>query len=131
METLTARDVMSGPVLSVRADLTLKEVSTRLSEAGISGAPVVDDAGSLLGVVSQADLARTLGEGGGGGGGPELTVRRIMTPVADTVSEDATVPEIARIMVANQYHRLVVIRREEPVGIVSSMDLLKLIAELY
>ena len=131
METLTARDVMSGPVLSVRADLTLKEVSTRLSEAGISGAPVVDDAGSLLGVVSQADLARTLGEGGGGGGGPELTVRRIMTPVADTVSEDATVPEIARIMVANQYHRLVVTRREEPVGIVSSMDLLKLIAELY
>ena len=131
METLTARDVMSGPVLSVRADLTLKEVSTRLSEAGISGAPVVDDAGSLLGVVSQADLARTLGEGGGAAGGPELTVRRIMTPVADTVSEDATVPEIARIMVANQYHRLVVTRREEPVGIVSSMDLLKLIAELY
>ena len=131
METLTARDVMSGPVLSVRADLTLKEVSTRLSEAGISGAPVVDDAGSLLGVVSQADLARTLGEGGGAGGGSELTVRRIMTPVADTVSEDATVPELARIMVANQYHRLVVTRQEEPVGIVSSMDLLKLIAELY
>ncbi len=128
MEALTARDVMSGPVLSVREDLSLKEVSSRLSEAGISGAPVVDAAGSLLGVVSLADLARTVGEGGEGADG--LTVRRIMTPIADTVSEDTPVPEIARIMLDNQYHRLVVTRRQEPVGIVSSMDLLKLIAEL-
>lgn len=130
MEALTARDVMSGPVVAVREDLTLAQVSSRLTEAGISGAPVVDAAGSLLGVVSLADLARTMGEGRGTES-PELTVRRIMTPLADTVSEDTTVPEIARIMVANQYHRLVVTRREEPVGIVSSMDLLKLIAELY
>ncbi len=129
MEALTARDVMSGPVLSVREDLSLKEVSSRLSEAGISGAPVVDAAGSLLGVVSLADLARTVGEGTAGGG-EALTVRRIMSPIADTVSEQTPVPEIARIMVANQYHRLVVTRRQEPVGIVSSMDLLRLIAEL-
>ena len=90
METLTARDVMSGPVLSVRADLSLQEVSTRLSEAGISGAPVVDDAGSLLGVVSQADLARTVGESGATGS--QLTVRRIMTPIADTVAVEMIGP---------------------------------------
>ena len=59
METLTARDVMSGPVLSVRADLTLKEVSTRLSEAGISGAPVVDDAGMEAGMAT----VKVLGSG--------------------------------------------------------------------
>ena len=128
MQSLTAKDVMSETVLTVRDDLTLRQAAEMLAENEISGAPVLDDEGSLLGVVSVSDVARSLGDPGAQR--PELEVRQIMTPGADTVSEDASVPDIARIMTANKYHRMVVTRREKPVGIVSSMDLLRLIAEL-
>ncbi len=121
MKDLKARDVMSGTVLTVRDDVTLEQVAAVLAENEISGAPVEDDEGSLLGVVSVTDVNRSAAE-------PRLTVRQIMTPVADTVSEETPVAEIARIMVANHYHRVIVTRREKPVGVVSSMDLLKLIA---
>ncbi len=114
---------MSETVVTVREDLTLQQVAEVLAENGISGAPVEDDEGTLLGVVSVTDVNRSLSE-------PRLAVRQIMTPIADTVSEETAVPEIARIMVASDYHRMVVTRREKPVGIVSSMDLLKLIADL-
>ena len=129
MESLTAKDVMSATVLTVRDDLTVRQVAEVLDENEISGAPVLDDEGSLLGVVSLRDVARSLDDPAAGDR-PELTVRRIMTPIADTVTEEVPVPEIARIMVANKYHRMVVTRREKPVGIVSSMDLLRLIADL-
>ena len=133
MEALTAKDVMSVPVMAVRENITLEEVCSRLSSAGVSGAPVVDEAGNLLGVVSLADVVHALGENGRvrTESGSELTVRRMMTPMAETIAEDATIPDIARLMVANQYHRLVVVRRHRPVGMVSSMDILKLIAEMY
>ncbi|MCP4201780.1 MAG: CBS domain-containing protein [bacterium] len=123
MRQQTAKDVMSETVVTVRDDLTLWQVSEILAEHKISGAPVEDDEGSLLGVVSVTDVNRSAAE-------PQLKARQIMTPIADTVSEETTVPEIARIMVGNHYHRVIVTRREKPVGIVSSMDLLKLVAEL-
>ena len=131
MKSLTAKDVMSATVLTVRDDLKLSRVAEVLAENEISGAPVLDDQGSLLGVVSLRDVARSMDDPAGDGGArPELSVRQIMTPIADTVPESMPVPEIAQIMVANGYHRMVVTRREQPVGIVSSMDLLRLIAEL-
>ena len=128
MKSLRAKDVMSRAVVTVRDDLTLRQVAKRLAGHEISGAPVLDDEGSLLGVVSLSDVARSLGDPADGDQ-PELTVRQIMTPIADTVPEDAPVSEIARVMIANKYHRMVVTRQEKPVGIVSSMDLLRLLAE--
>ena len=123
MKELRAKDVMSRAVITVRDDLTVWQLAEVLAEREISGAPVEDDEGSLLGVVSVTDVNRSAAQ-------PELQVRQIMTPIADTVAEDTPVPEIARMMVAHHYHRMVVTRRERPVGIVSSMDLLKLIAAL-
>ena len=64
---------------------------------------MLDAAGSLLGVISLTDVARTLGSGGGSR--EALSVRQIMTPIADTVPEDMSVPEMARIMAGNRHHR--------------------------
>ena len=132
LASLTARDVMSETVLALSDDLALEDAAAHLSEHEISGAPVLDAAGSLLGVISQTDVVRTLSglndDDGERRAAARLTVRQVMTPIADTVAEDATVPEMAKIMVAHHYHRLVVARGERPVGIVSSMDLLEVLA---
>ena len=51
-----ARDVMVSPVITVRSSATVKEVAELLLEKRISAAPVVDDQGKLVGIVSEGDL---------------------------------------------------------------------------
>ena len=53
---LTVRDVMTRPVKTVGPDMPLKEVARLLIDSGVSGAPVVDLRGEVLGVVSEADF---------------------------------------------------------------------------
>jgi CBS domain-containing protein len=57
-----------------------------------------------------------------------VTVRDVMTPVIHQVPVTASVAEAARIMVDQHIHRLVVTQGKEPVGIITSMDLLRVVA---
>jgi CBS domain-containing protein len=153
MRSLLARDVMIDPVLTVRPDMTVRELATFLTENQISGAPVVNPTGRLVGVVSVTDIAETYSEGeermgteGGsrhswrGAANPEdmrgmhvegggLLVRDIMTPAAFSVQEDTPASELARTMIAGRIHRLLVVREHRVVGIVTSLDLLRILSE--
>ena len=53
---MRARDVMTTDVITVDPDTTVQALATLLAERGISGAPVVDAGGRLVGVVSEGDL---------------------------------------------------------------------------
>lgn len=154
--TLTARDVMNVDVLTVQADCTVRELVAFLSLHQISGAPVTDRDGKLVGVVSVTDVAQSDVER------PDLVVDRsnpgaavrewqqlmnpedllqlhvenddllvgdIMTPAVYTVPEDTPVAKIAEMMVAGHIHRLFVTRQRRVVGIVTSLDLVKLLKE--
>lgn len=55
---MKARDVMVSPVITVKPNASVKEVAQRLLEHHISALPVVDDAGKLVGIVSESDLMR-------------------------------------------------------------------------
>jgi CBS domain-containing protein len=139
MKTL-ARDVMVSPVLSVRENHTVHELVAFLTANSISGAPVLDARGKLVGVVSVADIAEdetslprpprsgshVHGPKRGGGGGARH-VSDIMTPTFFTVPDDTPASEIAKTMVAGRIHRLLVTRNGRIVGIVSALDLLKLL----
>lgn len=149
---LRARDVMTEDVITVGADLTVGELADRLIGNEISGAPVVDEHGALVGVVSVVDVVRQRsGETGvmGDQGNPEfyvrgwedqyaveefrklrvqeghLTVRDVMTPAVFTVEEDDLLVDVARTLVDGHIHRVVVTRGREVVGIVTSLDLLR------
>lgn len=154
MQGLTAKDVMNRNVLTVRADLTVRELAAFLIENQISGAPVIDLAGRLVGVVSVTDVAQNDAErpdlvddrsspvvrGWEGRMNPEdlrslhiesddLLVRDIMTPTVFTVPAETAVAKIARTMVAGRIHRVLVTSRGRVVGIVTSLDLVGLLAE--
>jgi CBS domain-containing protein len=145
-----ARDVMVSPVLTIREDSTVPELATFLTENSISGAPVLDARGKLVGVVSVTDIAEDetssslRPESGFHTHGWEgrlnredlsdlrisdgaRQVRDIMTPTFFTIPDDTPVPEIAKTMVAGRIHRLLVTRKSQIVGIVSALDLLKLL----
>jgi CBS domain-containing protein len=62
MRLITAADLMNPRVLTVREDLTVRELANVLVENEISGAPVEDRSGKLVGVVSLTDIAEALAE---------------------------------------------------------------------
>lgn len=155
MNAVTAKDVMNTQVLTVRMDQTVRELAAFLIENQISGAPVVDQVGHLVGVVSLTDVAQNDAErpdlvddrssptmavrGWEERMNPEdvrplhiesddLLVRDIMTPTIYTVPEDTPVAKIARTMVAGRIHRLLVTKGPAVVGIVTSLDLVGLLA---
>jgi CBS domain-containing protein len=154
MRPITAADLMNPKVLAVRDDLTLRELAAFLIRNQITGAPVEDGAGRIVGVVSLVDIAEAVlgadtsetsetSEDGltaedtedrddfdlGAIADDDLVVRDIMTPAVDAVPEDATVSEVASRMLDSQVHRLLVTREGRPVGIVTTSDLLGLLID--
>ena len=154
MKETTAEAVMNRHVLAVSPNMSVRELAVFLTENQISGAPVTDNEGRLLGVVSLTDIAETeldrtdlapdrsdpADEVRGWddeasseelrglhveSGGPQ--VRDIMTPTAYTVPADTPVSHLAQTMIAGRIHRLLVVRDHQVIGIVTSLDLLKLL----
>jgi CBS domain-containing protein len=145
------KDVMNPDIMTVADDMTTDDLVRYLSEREISGAPVVDIRGHLVGVVSMTDIGRHLAEppdfaelrpSSSADAGDEetlrdlgprylderpATVRDVMTPAIHQVPATASVAEAARIMVERHIHRLIVTDGKEPVGIITSIDLLRVI----
>lgn len=157
MKALRAKDVMNTEVVRASDSMSIRELASFLTKQEITGAPVEDENGNLVGVVSLSDVASDLSEKGSlqrdlsrpefylGGWEEEyaseeierfhleyedqdLLVRDIMNPVVYSVPEETLVREIAKTMIAGRIHRLMVTRDGELVGIVTTLDLLKLLA---
>jgi len=142
---------MNPEVLTVREDMSVRALASFLVDNEITGAPVEDVSGKLVGVVSLVDIASVASDSGGVASdqsNPDFFVRgwedkidfeemiefrvdnenlkvgEIMTPTIYSVSEDTTVSDVATTMLNGHLHRLLVTRDEKPVGIVSTSDLL-------
>jgi CBS domain-containing protein len=139
--TATAADVMNAPAVACRESAYLEEIAEALAERSISGMPVVDETNKLVGVVSERDLAHVLG-------GPlvRLAVRRghgkkseenvtdlprdqrravqVMSTPPITTRPDATLSEIAALMMKYEINRVPVLADGRLVGLVTRGDVL-------
>jgi len=114
--------VMSLNVQCVTEDVSLPALASCLLDGGYSGAPVVDDAGTPLGVVSTTDLLRH-------GVTPKGRVRDIMTSVSFTLHEDQALSKASALMAYEGIHRLPVVDAAgKVVGLLSSLDILHWLA---
>jgi CBS domain-containing protein len=140
----TVRDVMTTQVITFRPETPLHDVASQLIGARISGAPVVADDGTLLGVVSEADilikeqgsdaiprrrLARVRGESAATKAATlkvaATNAGEAMTTPAITIREGASIAEAARIMTEHHINRLPVVAHGRLVGIVTRADLVR------
>jgi CBS domain-containing protein len=138
------RDVMSHDVIAVHPTTPLKETARLMSTYGISGLPVVDESGAVLGVVSEADfLIKERGPEGIHGRpfdrliGVSRSARFVATKIAaatagemmsappTTIDPDASLREAAALMVDGRINRLPVVRGGQLVGIVTRADLVR------
>ena len=139
---LTAKDIMTKEVITVKPDTSIEELSALLMKHAISGVPVVDDSGNLYGIVTENDLisrnkrlhiptvvgfldaaiylesSKKFEE--------ELRrlaavrVGGICARKVVTITEDTTLVDIATIMDEKKVHLLPVVKSGKVVGIVSS-----------
>ena len=148
--TARARDVMQEDVVTVSPDLPLLDAHQLFVSEEIHGAPVVDEEGALVGVISSADLLRAVAEEHGAArveanylrdlvefSSPdwiaqpedfqdrlrELCVADAMTTEVVQVSPDATLEEVAAALCDNRVHRVMVVESGVPVGVISTFDL--------
>ena len=123
--TLTASDVMIKDVITVRESTPLKEVARLFSERKITGAPVVDEQGKLVGVISETDIIRKTTSIGAWS--PSLA-GQIMTKPVVTVSPTDTLQRVCELMYNRRIHRVVVAEGPQIRGIITTMDILRAIA---
>jgi predicted transcriptional regulator len=144
---MIAKEIMQKKVIAVGPDMTLREAAKLFHESKISGAPVVDPAGKLMGVLSQTDLARHRVRGLAGlkdkegsfwvpeqaAGMAGLTERssatikvsEVMTKVVFSAPEDMPVRDLMRMMVREKIHRIVITNDGKLSGILTTMDMLR------
>ena len=148
---LVAKDIMTREVITIEQSASLRELSKLLSERGITGVPVIDKENNLIGMISMRDLireeVRSLGanleyqdiyelfssalntEEAEGVSVRHLWVEEVMSRTLYTATESTPVCEIARIMHVYNVHRVPVLRDGKVVGLVTAMDVLKVIGE--
>lgn len=125
---MQASDLMRTEVFSVREDDSVETLMDALVGEHIHGAPVLDAAGGLVGVVTQQDVffaAMTRGRDGEAGAvRPEaVKVRSIMTAPAVSASEDTDIRSLCRMMHRLRIHRVPIVREGRVTGIISSLDI--------
>jgi CBS domain-containing protein len=129
------RDVMTTHVISVAPTATPAAVADLLVSEHVSGVPVTDADGRLIGVVTEADLVRRQARAGAGAAGQghavsgaiarTETAGTLMTRPAVTASPDDDLPTTARTLVTSGHRRLPVVAGDgRLVGVVSRRDLL-------
>ena len=140
---LTAADLMTHDLICLPHEMTMKEAARLLLQNRISGAPVVDNEGQCIGVISAIDFVALTKKNGDKHAPcvgctewevvvemmPEDEIVQFMTSDPVMVSPSTAMCKLARQMVDAHIHRVIVVDAENrPIGIVSSTDLLAALA---
>ena len=146
-----AGDIMTPEVLTVGPDTPVSQIARLMSTHNVSGVPVVDDRNRVLGVVTELDmivrntrfkvpnfimildsiiyletpkhfeerLQHMLG----------VTAREIMSAPAVTIAPDATIEDLAELMIGRRMNPLPVVKDDRLIGIISRSDIIRLMAQ--
>ncbi len=118
IDTVYAREIMTSNVITVRPDTTLDEIAQTFVAHRITGVPVVDEEGRVLGIVSEFDLIAKRGR----------TAADVMTREVIAVTEDTPAEKVADLIVQQRVRRVPVLREGRLVGIITRADLVRLFA---
>lgn len=125
-------ELMRTDLTVVNEDASLSEAVIRLADAHVHGVPVVNHRGRVVGVLSSSDIVQATAEHSGTGEPAaldETLVREIMSTPPHTIRPDDDVRLAARQMLERDVHRLFVLSGDELVGVISSSDIVRAVAD--
>lgn len=130
-DTILLKDVMTRGVMTVPMDIPVKEVACLMSNQHVSGIAVIDHSGEIVGVISEMDMLKTVGD--------ESLLNQpaesIMNYYVQSVKPTTSLKVAAEMMMKHGYHRLIVLSEpgvgasNRPIGILSASDIVKTISK--
>lgn len=115
MTSLMARDIMTRDVATVSADMPVQAVTALLRQRQVTSAPVVDEHGHVLGMVSELDVLSR----------PGLTAGAVMSARVISVTEATDLDEVVQVFGSERIRSVPVLSEGRLVGVVSRADLLR------
>ena len=119
---MIASDIMTRKVCTIHPDASAQEAAQLLDRMRISGLPVVNAEGKIIGIITEADIISKVDKEG-------LLVRDIMSHDVITIDEETPVNEIAMLLTERKIKRVPVIDNGKLVGIVSRGDIVHAVAQ--
>ncbi len=116
---MIARDIMTRTVHTISPEATVQDV---LSQKSMSGVPVIDKEGKIIGIVTESDIIGKVHRAG-------LCVADIMSPEIIFVDEETRVGEIAMLLVERNIKRVPVMREGQLLGIICRADIVHAVAQ--
>lgn len=129
LKSCRVRDFMAGRLVKFTPDTDVLDAIQELVHHRIAGAPVVDEQGELVGMLSETDCLKiALGAGYyGDAGGP---VRDYMTPIVETVDAEMSIVDLAQKFCETGFRRFPVVQGTHLVGQISRRDVLRALGDL-
>jgi len=129
LKSCLVRDYMAGRLVTFKPDMDVLDAIQELVQHRIAGAPVVNDQGELVGMLSELDCTRVALNAGyyGDWGGP---VSEYMTPDVQTVDAEMNIIDLAQKFLDTGFRRFPVLRDNRLVGQISRRDVLRALGEL-
>ena len=128
--SMHVRDYMSADLITLKPEMDILHAARALIDKGISGAPVVDESGRLVGILTERDILASAvhayyhGTPGG-------LVREHMVKDPQCVAPNDGLMEVARRFIDARYHRYPVVDDGRLVGMISRSDLMRSLREYY
>lgn len=129
IKSALVKDYMAQTLVTFKPDTDVLDAIHVLVNKRIAGAPVVDDAGNLLGMISEFDCMKVALDAGyhGNWGGP---VSEFMSDGVKTVDADMSIVDLAQEFITSRYRRFPVMHGTRLVGQISRRDVLRALENL-
>jgi diguanylate cyclase (GGDEF)-like protein len=121
LDSIVARDVMSAPIYCPHQDETVRQAADLFLQLRLTSAPVVNDAGTLVGIVTDADLLTRTALGKGW----DDKIRNVMRTDVVCYNEDAPLDQVYQFLARVSVPRIVVVDQGRPTGVISRSTLLR------
>jgi len=126
VENVTAKDIMSSPIVAVDMNSDIEETSKTMISRGV-GSVLVSDGKRYHGIITKKDIVRMVSEGRNP---KDVKAKEIMSSPLKRVETSSNVVEVAREMVKERFRRLVVFEGERPIGVISDRDIVRVAPDI-
>ena len=130
LKSVRVRDYMATKLVTLRPDTEILRAVNTLLANDIAGAPVVDDDGNLVGILTEKDCMRVVLSAGyhseyGG------QVSEYMSKDVETIAAEESIVDAAKLFFGERFHRYPVVENDRLVGQLSRRDVMRALAKLW